>query len=49
MKLFKLNFSLEFLQKLAPRLKEKRVMPEEYIFLEGEAHDKICFILKGRA
>lgn len=30
-KLFNLHFSTEFLNELAPLIKEKRIMPDEYI------------------
>ena len=46
-KIFYLNFSSEFLQELAPRMKEKRFMPEEIILNDAEVNDKIYIIMQG--
>ncbi len=47
LKLFRLNFSTEFLKELAPKLKEKRIMPEEYILKQNEMQNNFIYILKG--
>ncbi|KAL4435261.1 hypothetical protein ABPG74_017353 [Tetrahymena malaccensis] len=46
-KIFFLNFSQPFLMDLAPKLKEKRLGPEEIIYNEGETQSRIYFVMKG--
>ncbi|KAL4504356.1 hypothetical protein ABPG72_009802 [Tetrahymena utriculariae] len=46
-KVFNLNFSLEFLDKLALKLKEKRFGPEEIIYREGDEGNTLYFLIKG--
>ncbi|EAR96305.2 cyclic nucleotide-binding domain protein (macronuclear) [Tetrahymena thermophila SB210] len=46
-KVFNLNFSLEFLDKLALKMKEKRFGPEEIIYREGDEGNTLYFLIKG--
>ncbi|KAL4474221.1 hypothetical protein ABPG72_001760 [Tetrahymena utriculariae] len=46
-KIFFLNFTQPFLMDLAPKLKEKRLGPEEIIYNEGEIQPRIYFVMKG--
>ncbi|EAR92302.2 cation channel family protein (macronuclear) [Tetrahymena thermophila SB210] len=46
-KIFFLNFTQPFLMDLAPKLKEKRLGPEEIIYNEGESQPRIYFVMKG--
>ncbi|CAD8140670.1 unnamed protein product [Paramecium pentaurelia] len=46
-KLFRQNFSEEFIANLCLLVKEQSFVPEEVIFQEGQQVDKIYFILKG--
>ena len=47
-KIFSLNFSEEFLLDLAPRMKEKRIMPEEIIMdYNNQVNDKFYIIMQG--
>lgn len=46
-KLFNLNFSQEFLLRLAPKLKEKQLGPDEIIYASNEVLDKIYFVIRG--
>lgn len=46
-KIFKLNFSQLFLMSLAPKLKERRLGPEEIIYNEEENQPRIYFVMKG--
>lgn len=44
---FRLNFSKEFLTKLAPKMNECRIGPEEIIFKENEYCKKVYFLMRG--
>ncbi|EGR30221.1 hypothetical protein IMG5_137760 [Ichthyophthirius multifiliis] len=46
-KVFKLNFSQNFISKIAPKLKEKRFGPEEIIYNEHENNSKLYFLMEG--
>ncbi|CAD8074933.1 unnamed protein product [Paramecium sonneborni] len=46
-KLFRQNFSPQFIEKLCILVKEQSFVPEEIISIEGQKVDKIYFILKG--
>ena len=46
-KIFNLNFTQNFLMALAPKLKEKRLGPEEVIYNEKEMDQKIYFLMQG--
>ena len=45
---FRLNFSKKFLISLAPKLREKKLGPEEIIFNENKFNDKVFFIMRGK-
>ena len=44
---FRLNFSKEFLGRLAPKLRERRLGPEEILFRENEYSRKVYFLMRG--
>lgn len=46
-KIFRLNFSEDFLDELALKMKEKRLAPEEIIYSQNELTDKIYFLMRG--
>ena len=46
-KLFKLNFSDEFINNLSLYLKEKRIGPEELIYNENTDPKKMYFLMSG--
>ncbi|CAD8070386.1 unnamed protein product [Paramecium sonneborni] len=46
-KLFRQNFSPQFIEKLCILVREQSFVPEEIISIEGQKVDKIYFILKG--
>ena len=46
-KIFKLNFSEDFLKELALKMKEKQVS-EEVIFREGDVPQQLFILMKGR-
>ena len=46
-KIFSLNFSNKFLIALAPKLKEKRLYPEEIIFEQNDPQRNIYFLMSG--
>lgn len=47
-KVFKLNFSQDFILDMSLKMKEIRFGPEEIIFLENEYLDRLFFIIKGQ-
>ncbi len=44
---FRLNFSKDFLMKLAPKMHESTLGPEEMIFKENEFNKKVYFLMRG--
>ncbi|KAL4493517.1 hypothetical protein ABPG72_007525 [Tetrahymena utriculariae] len=44
---FRLNFSKEFIQKLALKMRERRLGPEEVIFKENEFCRRMYFVMRG--
>jgi CRP-like cAMP-binding protein len=44
---FRLNFSEGFLRELAVKVQEKRVNPEEHIYKQDDAPERLFFLLKG--
>ena len=49
-KLFRLNFSKEFLEKLSLRMKEYKIGPKEYVYKQGDNNScRIYFIQKGKS
>jgi CRP-like cAMP-binding protein len=46
-KLFKLNFSLEFIMHLSSHIKERTYGPNETIFSQGDIDSNFYFICKG--
>ena len=46
-KIFRLNFSKDFIDHLALLIKEKTFGPEEIIFNFNEASNQVYFIMKG--
>lgn len=47
-KLFRQNFSEDFISNLCVLVKEQSFVPEEVIFQEGQQVDKVYFIIKGQ-
>ena len=45
---FRLNFSKNFLITLAPKLRERKLGPEEIIFKENEFNNRVFFIMRGK-
>ena len=46
-KVFSLNFSDKFIDKIALKLKEKRIGPEEIIYNRGDDGNALFFVIKG--
>lgn len=47
-KVFALNFSIKFLEKLAMEMKTIKLGPEIDLYTQNDSDDKVYFILKGQ-